>query len=452
MLLRIRNSLSGKLEIFRPINPNNVRMYVCGPTVYDRAHLGNARPAVVFDVLFRILKALYPRVIYVRNITDIDDKIYKRAIEKNISIKDLTNKTIEMYHSDIGELNVLKPDIEPKATEHIVEIIQFIDKLIKNGNAYETNGHVYFNITTFPSYGSLSKKNINDLQSGIRIDISEHKKNPLDFVLWKPIDEKFTVGWDSPWGIGRPGWHIECSAMSSKYLGECFDIHGGGIDLIFPHHENEIAQSCAILGTKTMAKYWVHNGHLTIDGIKMSKSLGNFFTVRDMLKKYNGEVIRMAFLMSHYASPMNFTDSLLIQAKNILDRWYNAVKGTQLNRNFSVISYSVFEALLHDINTPKAIAIMSELVDKLNKNHDTNLTNVFVYTARKFLGVLTKTPDEWFCNIRNDMKDWVEYLIAKRATAKRNKNYAEADLIRNDLAQKGIILEDTPTGTTWKKI
>lgn len=450
MQLKLRNSLSGKIEVFQPINPDNIRMYVCGPTVYDRAHLGNARPAVVFDVLFRILKSLYKNVTYVRNITDVDDKIYKRAIEKNISIQELTSRTIEMYHNDIGALNVLPPDIEPKATEHISEMIKLIQNLIANGNAYESKGHVYFDVSTYSSYGDLSKKNIEDLQSGTRIDISEYKKNPLDFVLWKPIDDNFKMGWDSPWGVGRPGWHIECSAMSLKYLGEIFDIHGGGIDLIFPHHENEIAQSCAISGTKTMAKYWMHNGHLNIDGVKMSKSLGNFFTVHDILDKYDGEVIRLALLMAHYASPMNFTNSLLAQAKNTLDRWYNVIKNVQIDHNRTRISTSVFSALLEDLNTPRAISEMCETVDKINKTSDRELLNTFVYTARTFLGILYKKPDEWFCCVSDDTQKWIEQMIEKRAKAKKNKLYAEADAIRQELRNQGIVLEDTPSGTYWR--
>ncbi len=451
MQLRLRNSLSGKIETFQPIDPNNVRMYVCGPTVYDRAHLGNARPAVVFDVLFRILKTLYKNVIYVRNITDIDDKIYKKALEKNISIQELTSQTTKMYHDDIGALNVLPPNIEPKATEHISEMIEIIEKLIKNGNAYESNRHVYFNVSTYISYGHLSKKNIDELQSGARIDISEYKKNPLDFVLWKPIDDAFKTGWDSPWGIGRPGWHIECSAMSLKYLGKIFDIHGGGIDLIFPHHENEIAQSCAISGAKSMAKYWIHNGHLNIDGVKMSKSLGNFFTVHDILEKYDGEVIRLALLMSHYVSPMNFTDSLLIQAKNTLDRWYNVIKNIKIDYNCTKISSAVFSALLEDLNTPKAISEMFELVDKINKTSDLDLINTFVYTARTFLGILNKKPDEWFCRVSQEMQKWIEQMIEKREDAKKNKLYTEADSIRDELQKQGILLEDTSSGTYWKK-
>ncbi len=452
MQLKVYNTLSRKLEVFQPVDPQHIKMYVCGPTVYDRAHLGNARPAVVFDVLYRILKKLYPQVTYVRNITDVDDKIYKRAIERNISISELTEETTRMYHEDIGALNVLLPDIEPKATEHIEDMINFISKLIDNGNAYVSKGHVYFDISTYQPYGNLAKKQINELMNGIRIDVSENKKNPLDFVLWKPIDDNFKYGWESPWGIGRPGWHIECSAMSGKYLGDFFDIHGGGIDLIFPHHENEIAQSCAINRTKTMAKYWMHNGHLNINGTKMSKSLGNFFTVHDLLNQYSGEVIRLALLMTHYASPLNFSTQLLAQSKNILDRWYTAIKNITITKDFDTISTVVMEALLDNMNTPKVIAIMCNIVDDLNKEFDNYKANVLVHTAREFLGVLNLNSSDWFMQVDEMTRNWVEEMIQKRTIAKQNKQYDVADSIRAELASHSIILEDTKNGTIWKKI
>jgi cysteinyl-tRNA synthetase len=426
-------------------------MYVCGPTVYDKAHLGNARPAVVFDILYRLLKILYSKVTYVRNITDIDDKIYKTAILREIGIKELTNKTIRMYHEDMAAINVLKPDIEPKATEHIGDIIRFIERLIENKNAYIVNDHVYFDVTSFAEYGKLAGKNIVDLQSGSRIEISANKKNPLDFVLWKPIDEEFNIGWDSPFGIGRPGWHIECSAMSAKYLGGEFDIHGGGIDLIFPHHENEIAQSCSLFQKATMAKYWIHNGHLNVDGTKMSKSLGNFSTIQDLLEKYDGEVIRFVFLMTHYSSPINFDQSMLDQAKNILDRWYNSIKNILYIDNFDTISYDVFEALLDNMNTPLAISRMYIIVDELNKQFDNEKANILVYTARKFLGVLQKTPDSWFRSTKTDSV-WIQNLIEQRNIAKKNRDFETSDRIRKILMEEGIILEDTKSGTSWKKI
>ncbi len=454
MKLKLYNTLSETTEVFNPIDRNNVRMYVCGPTVYDRAHIGNARPAVVFDVLYRILKNLYPKVTYVRNITDVDDKIYKEAAKHNITIKDLTETTIKMYHEDIGALNVLPPNVEPLATEHINDMIEIIGKLVTNGNAYESTGHVFFDVSSFEHYGSLSKKNKEDLISGARVEVDTLKKNPLDFVLWKPVDNDFPVGWDSPWGRGRPGWHIECSAMASKYLGEFFDIHGGGVDLVFPHHENEIAQSCAINGSKTMAKYWVHNGHLNINGTKMSKSLGNFFTVNDILKKFDGEVLRMAFLMSHYAAPMNFSEETLVQAKNILDRWYNAIRCTKLAKDFDGVSIDAVHAILDDMNIPKAISILHALVDEINKEEGINtkirLVTTLVNTCKYYLGILNKDPQSWFCNVCGNKRKWIEEIIYKRNEAKLRKDYAQADELRKILLQNNIVIEDTKDGTIWK--
>ena len=367
--------MSRSVEEFVPIDRNNVRMYVCGPTVYSRAHLGNARPAVVFDVLHRILRKIYANVKYVRNITDVDDKIYKAAIAENISISELTNKTVKQYHEDIASLNVLPVTIEPRATEHISEIIKFIQILLAEQKAYISNNHVYFDINSAKNYGKLSRKKLDELISGARVDISANKKNPLDFVLWKPTDEQFNFGWDSPWGKGRPGWHIECSAMSKKYLGEVFDIHGGGADLVFPHHENEIAQSCALTHQERMANYWIHNGHLTVNGTKLSKSLGNYVTVNELLQRFDGEVIRFAFLMSHYRSSINFSIDMLNQAKNILDRWYTALETSEFIPTEEVFS-DVTGALLDDMNTPKAISILHNKIDEINKTHDGTLANI----------------------------------------------------------------------------
>lgn len=441
MTLKLFNTLLGQKETFVPIDQNNVRMYVCGPTVYDRAHIGNARPAIVFDTLYRILKHLYPKVTYVRNITDVDDKIYKAAKEKQITIKDLTEQTTAMYHEDISKLNVLDIDIEPKATEHISDIINFIQKLLENGNAYISEKHVYFDVSTFKDYGKLSKKNLNDLKQGARIEVSEFKKNPLDFVLWKPADESFDFGWESPFGRGRPGWHIECSAMSSKYLGQTFDIHGGGIDLVFPHHENEIAQSCACHQNKVMANFWIHNGHLNVNGTKMSKSLGNFYTVNELLEKFDGESIRLFFLMTHYQSPINFSFEMLEQAKNILCKWYNAISDVEIAPT-DEISEEVLEALLDNMNTPKAISCLGKIKDP----------SVFVNTARKLLGIMQRSPESWFCEVSPEKKLWIEEMIAKRKQAKKERNFALADQIRDELKNCGIAIEDTLNGTIWKKI
>ena len=449
MKLKLHNTLSGKLEEFVPVDANNVRMYVCGPTVYDRAHIGNARPAVVFDTLFRILQRIYNKVTYVRNITDIDDKIYKASIEKNIPIKKLTETTIRMYHEDMKALGVLPVTIEPKATEHIQDMIEFIQALVDNGSAYISSNHVYFDINSSKNYGELSKKNISDLISGARIEISENKKNPLDFVLWKPVDERFNFGWDSPWGKGRPGWHIECSAMSKKYLGSTFDIHGGGADLIFPHHENEIAQTCALTKQKRMANYWIYNGHLNVNGIKMSKSLNNFVTVNELLKQYSGEVIRLTFLMTHYASQMNFCISMLEQAKNIIDRWYTAIRNIEIYETNEIFQ-DVFEALLDNMNTPKAIAILCAKVEQINKTKSSEFASVFINTCKTLLGLLQTPIPEWFCGTDKEKKGWIEAKIRERNLAKQAKNFAKADAIRDELAKNSVIIEDTKDGTIWK--
>jgi cysteinyl-tRNA synthetase len=441
--LKLYNTLTRKLEPFEPIDSGNVRMYVCGPTVYDRAHLGNARPAVVFDVLYRILRRLYERVMYVRNITDIDDKIYAASISMGISVSELTERTIKMYHEDVARLNVLHADVEPRATEHVDDIIEFIGELIEGSNAYIANGHVYFDVSSFKKYGALSNKNTDDLIKGARVEVSDFKNNPLDFVLWKPIDDRFNFGWDSPWGTGRPGWHIECSAMSRKYLGNHFDIHGGGIDLIFPHHENEIAQSCALSKQNAMANYWIHNGHLSINGTKMSKSIGNSITVNDLLQKYDGDVIRMALLMTHYQSPQNFGVDALNNAKNILDHWYLSVRSEPVVETDEVIP-EVLDALLDNVNTPLAISTLCRI------RRESSSDNRFVSTCRKLLGVMTKDPDEWFCKASNSQKQWIDSKILERLKAKERKDYDTADAIRNELLERGIIIEDTKNGSTWK--
>lgn len=454
-MITLYNSRSHKLEIFTPLDVSHVKMYVCGPTVYDRPHIGNARPAVVFDVLYRLLKYEYqpsvrhepcPRVTYVRNITDIDDKIYKAASAKGIDIQTLTHETTKMYHIDISALNVLPVDIEPHATDHINDIIKFIRQIIINGYGYISNGHVYFDTNKYCNYGILS--NIKERIEGARVDISDNKHTSTDFVLWKPISPEFPIGWDSPWGKGRPGWHIECSAMAGKYLGEQFDIHGGGHDLIFPHHENEIAQSYAI-NNKIMANYWLHNGHVMINGTKMSKSLGNFYTVRELLAEFPGEVIRLALLMTNYRSPINFTKSILIESKNLLNRWYTAIR-----TGFSydeTIDEKVLNALKSDLNTPMAIMRISEMATKINQGQK-ELIPTLVNTARTLLGLLLTEPEQWFkCDTKLNI-EYIEKEIERRTLAKKNKDYATADSIRNNLKEQGILLEDTVIGTQWKRL
>ncbi|MDR1476247.1 MAG: cysteine--tRNA ligase [Holosporales bacterium] len=459
MKLRLRNTLSGKKEEFVPIDQETIRMYVCGPTVYSRAHLGNARSAVVFDILYRSLKKIYPKVIYVRNITDIDDKIYKAATERGISIGKLTEETIKMYHEDIAAIGVLPIDFEPRATKHIDDIISFIEKLIENGNAYCSSNHVYFSVSSFEKYGQLSKKNADELMTGARIEPSSLKKNPMDFVLWKPSNDDFKIGWDSPWGYGRPGWHIECSAMSLKYLGTRFDIHGGGLDLIFPHHENEIAQSCSLTQQEVMANYWIHNGYLNVDGVKMSKSIGNFYTVHELLQDYDGEVIRLSLLMTHYSAPMNFSLDSIRMAENILNRWYKAIRSFSGHggefEDSELFFEDVFEAMLDDMNTPLAISLLSAKahdIDKVDANLE--LVAIFVNTCRNLLGLSMRSDKRKILEQRRLTDEQIleiELKVAERKEAKMRKDFAKADEIRDFLLKDGIVLEDTRNETLWRK-
>ncbi|MDG1982834.1 MAG: cysteine--tRNA ligase, partial [Alphaproteobacteria bacterium] len=361
--INLYNTLDRKLTVFNPIDSSNVRMYACGPTVYDYIHIGNARPLVVFDVLVRVLRTLYPKVTYVRNITDIDDKINNRALEKNISISDLTEETIKNFHIDCKSLGNLKPDEEPKATDHIDEIIDMIKKLISAGFAYVSSGHVLFSVVKYNKYGALSGRSLDDMISGSRVEVAAYKENPGDFVLWKPSVESLP-GWNSPWGRGRPGWHIECSAMSKKYLGDQFDIHAGGLDLIFPHHENEIAQSCCANNSDVMANFWLHNGYVTLDGEKMSKSLGNFTTINKLLLDFDGESIRYALLQGHYRAPLSFSNKTLTEAKKSLSRLYRSVDGFEINGD---PDQEIMEYLYQDLNTPKALARAHYLADQANK-------------------------------------------------------------------------------------
>ena len=365
-MLQIYNTASRRKEEFRPIDKRHVRMYVCGPTVYDFAHIGNARPVVVFDVVYRLLKRLYPKVTYVRNITDVDDKINARAKETGEDIRTLTERTAQQFHEDIAALGALPPDVEPRATEHIAEMIAIISELLDKGYAYHEDGHVLFHVPSMPSYGALSGHSREELIAGARVEVAPYKRDPADFVLWKP-SETTLPGWDSPWGRGRPGWHIECSAMSMKYLGDSFDIHGGGRDLIFPHHENEIAQSrCAHPGSQ-FAKYWMHNGYLMAEGEKMSKSLGNFYTIRELLDEFPGEAIRLALLQTHYRQPLDFTKDNLRQAKQTLDRFYTALRAVAEIEPADAAAEDVIKALEDDINTPLALAALHATLSDLNK-------------------------------------------------------------------------------------
>jgi cysteinyl-tRNA synthetase len=443
--LRLHNSLTRRRETFVPLDPAHVRLYVCGPTVYDLAHLGNARPVVVFDVLARLLRRLYPRVTYVRNITDVDDKINARAAETGRPIGDITAETTEDFHRDVAALNALPPDVEPRATAHIAEMIAIIERLIAGGHAYAAEGHVLFAVASDPEYGKLSGRSPDELIAGARVDVAPYKRDAGDFVLWKPSSENLP-GWDSPWGRGRPGWHIECSAMSWKYLGETFDIHGGGQDLIFPHHENEMAQSCCAFPGSQFARVWMHNGMLLVDGEKMSKSLGNFLTIRDALEKAPGEAIRLLLLRAHYRAALDFSDAGLAEARKDLDRWYRALEKTPADEGN--VPAPVLDALCDDLNTPLAMAEMHRLADAALAGDAAAAGGL--RAAGGLLGVLQLAPAAWFHG--GDDAAGIEAAIAERLAARREKNFVRADAIRKDLAERGIVLEDGPGGTTWRRI
>ena len=444
--LKLTNSLSRKKELFKPINTKNITMYACGPTVYDNPHVGNARTLVVFDTLFRVLKKIYgENVKYVRNITDIDDKIIEISKKKKIPIEKITSEVTEVFHNDCRSLNCLKPTIEPKATEHIKEMIDMTSSLINKNFAYKNNGHVYFSVSSYENYGKLSNKNLEELKSGARIKISKLKKNPMDFVLWKP-SEQSEPGWDSPWGRGRPGWHLECSVMSEKYLGKNFDIHGGGLDLIFPHHENEIAQSCCNNSTKNFANYWIHNGFVTTNKEKMSKSVGNIITISDSVKKYSGQAVRLALLSAHYSQPLDWNEDLLKNQKNTIDKWYKLYDEPN---NKKILDVS--ESLLDDLNTPGFIAKIHELYNHALKG-DKESKMLFNSSCR-LLGLFNINKKDWDNlnkNIINISDDYILKKINERSEAKKEKNFELADKIRNELLNKGIAIEDEKDKTKWK--
>ena len=443
MGLSFYNTLARARQDFVPVDPDHIRLYACGPTVYDRIHVGNARPLVVFDVLVRLLRHQFPKVTYARNITDVDDKINARAAEEGITIAALTEKTIAAFHEDCAALNVAAPDIEPRATDHIAEMISMISTLIDKGHAYEAEGHVLFHVRTMPQYGALSRRSPDELLAGARVEIAPYKKDAGDFVLWKPSAAD-QPGWDSPWGRGRPGWHIECSAMSAAYLGEQFDIHAGGLDLIFPHHENEIAQSCCAHDTDVMARFWMHNGYVTVDGEKMSKSLGNFTTVADVLADLPGEAVRLALLSAHYRAPLDFSRKAVAEAKSALDSLYRAAADAEA----SDIDADFLAVLGDDLNTPNAIARLHELARDANKGDAAAAGRLKASAA--MLGLLEGDAEAWF---KGDGSDEAEILAAidARLAARKNRDFAEADRIRDDLAARGILLEDTPEGTIWRR-
>ena len=443
----LTNNLTNKKEKFVPIDEQNIRMYVCGPTVYDDPHIGNARPIVVFDILYKIFKKKYSKVTYVRNITDVDDKIIKSSKENKISISELTNKVTKSFGEDCNYLNCETPNHQPKATENIDLMIEMISELIKKGFAYQNNNHVYFEVKKFKDYGQLSNKKLEDLIAGSRIEVSENKKNSEDFVLWKPSasDEP---SWDSPWGKGRPGWHLECSAMSKKFLGDEFDVHGGGIDLIFPHHENEIAQSRCANGTKAFANYWLHNAFITMSNEKMAKSQGNILKIKDFRNKISGQILRLALMSAHYKQPLDWNDKLLEDCQNTINKWYNVYVDS---KNNSDVSKEILQPLYDDLNTPGYIANLHKLYEKAQKGSD-NDKALFV-SACRFVGLLNQNKEEWLSFKMSRASISEEEILKKidqRNNARENKNYEEADKIRNELSDKGVLIEDKDGKTIWK--
>ena len=461
MPIYLHNTLSRRKELFQPLKPDSVGLYVCGPTVYDLAHIGNARPVVVFDVLFRLLKLQFKNVTYVRNITDIDDKIIAAAAKNGEPIDALTARTDKAFHEDMAALYALPPTTEPRATQHIDGMQRLIMMLLEKGHAYVADGHVLFHVPSMPNYGRLSGHSREELIAGARVDVAPYKKDPADFVLWKPSTPE-QPGWDSPWGRGRPGWHIECSAMSEAHLGETFDIHGGGLDLIFPHHENEIAQSECAHG-KPFVRTWMHNGFLIVEGEKMSKSLGNFFTVRDLLAKAHGETIRLTLLSTHYRQPLDFTLDGLRQSKHALDRLYTALRdAADVPAVETEPPFDVIAALEDDLNTPMAITHLHELATKLNKAKapkERAEAKSALVAGGQVLGLLQQDPEQWFHQTVSTGLDAVlvlneaeiERQIDARTKARKARNFLEADRIRDELAAHGVLLEDGPGGkTTWR--
>lgn len=443
--LRLHNVLTRRDEDFIPVDPNHVRMYVCGPTIYDRAHIGNARAIVVFDVMARLLRVLYPRVTYVRNVTDVDDKINARAKSAGISIAEVTATTMRDFTADMAALGALPPDVEPRATDNIAQMIQIIERLIASGHAYAAEGHVLFSVGSFAQYGSFSGRSPEDLLAGARVDVAPYKRDPGDFVLWKPSDDDLP-GWPSPWGRGRPGWHIECTAMSWRYLGETFDLHGGGNDLLFPHHENEIAQSlCAFPGSK-FARTWVHNGMLNLDGQKMSKSLGNFLTVQQVLELAPAEAIRMLLLRAQYSQTLEFSREGLAECKRDLDRFYRALERHDAPAQHHAPD-SVLAALCDDLNTPLAFSAMHALADAAFAGDADAAAGL--RAAGNLLGLLQVSPADWFRG--GDDAAEIDALVQARIDARKARDFASADAIRAELDAKGIVLEDGPAGTIWRR-
>ena len=458
--LFLHNTLSNSKEEFIPINKEHVKIYACGPTVYNYAHIGNARMAVINDLLVKFLRNIFPKVTYVSNITDIDDKIIETSQDTNIPINELTSKFTKIYNEDMSMLGVDLPDLQPKATDHIQEMIGLINTLIKKGYAYENDGHVMFHVPAFKKYGSLSKRNRDEQIIGSRVEVAPYKKDPTDFVLWKPSSSSMP-GWESPWGFGRPGWHLECSAMSEKTLGLPFDIHSGGMDLIFPHHENEIAQSCAAHDATddihAFARFWFHNGFVNVEGEKMSKSLGNIHLVHELIKEYKGEVLRITLLSAHYRQPLNWTKDIIKQNSTMLDRLYRVLKeleNVDAYRSRNTVSENIVEGLYDDLNTPKVIAELNVLSNQIvnGSQKEREIIKYNLLEVGKILGILQQNPDEWlgYGKSKNLDESMIEGLIKDRNEARRNKNFDMADNIRDRLRDMGIEIEDTSNGTIWR--
>ena len=458
MTLKLHDTRRGKKVEFEPLVEGQVTMYLCGPTVYNYAHIGNARPAVVFDLLARVLRRRY-ELTFARNITDVDDKITQASIETGKPINEITERFIKAYNDDMGVLGVQPPTIEPRATAHIPEMIAMIQTLIDKGFAYEAEGHVLFDVEKNPDYGSLSKRDLREMIAGSRVEVAPYKRAPQDFVLWKPSTPELP-GWDSPWGRGRPGWHIECSAMAEKHLGETIDIHAGGQDLVFPHHENEMAQSCCAHDGAPFARYWLHNGFLSIDHEKMSKSLGNVVLVHDLIEQVPGEVIRLALLSAHYRQPLDWSEETLASAKKMLDRLYGAVRGIDVPEDAIEAAEppeALIAALEDDLNTPRAMAAFFELARELNKTTDAperQRLAAQMYASGRLMGFLSEDPEAWFAGGGTDdyTPDAIEALLEERKAARANKDFARADEIRDTLAEAGIAIEDGPDGTIWRRL
>ena len=456
--LRLYNTLKREKQVFVPQDPNRVTLYACGPTVYNYAHIGNARPAVIFDLLYKLLSSRYPKVVYARNITDVDDKINAAAAEQNVSIDIISSRYSEAYHSDMAALGVGLPSIEPRATEHIPQMIDMIERLVKSGHAYEAEGHVLFSVESFENYGSLSGRDVGEMIAGARIEVADFKRHPGDFVLWKPSVDPLP-GWDSPWGWGRPGWHMECSVMAEQHLGDTIDIHGGGQDLVFPHHENEIAQSVCAHGGKIFANYWMHNGFVTVNKRKMSKSLGNSQVVHELLKHTKGEVLRYLLLSAHYRQPLDWSDETLTRVQRTVDRVYGVIRDA--SEKYGPLqaadspSDEFMSALLDDLNTPDALAVLNNEAKRLANadNAESALQAAGnLLAAGALIGLFQQDPQSWLTGDTEGLNDaLIDQLIEERNTSRKERNFARADEIRDQLQEMGITLEDVADGTRWRR-